>query len=78
VGCVAGDLDVLLVSISYKWQVERFAYLVAKALRGDNGDFITYSLVRLEIEGELGVVTLNDDLGGLLHGLQWRVSDVSV
>lgn len=46
------------------------AYLVAKTLRGDNGDFIAYSLIGLEVEGEFWVVSFDDDLGGLLHGLR--------
>jgi hypothetical protein len=45
------------------------AYLVAEALGRDDGDFITDALVGLEVEGELRVVSLNDDLGGLLDGL---------
>jgi hypothetical protein len=48
---------------------EAVAYLVAKTLRGDDGDLIADALVGLEIEGELGVVPLDDDLGGLLNGL---------
>lgn len=43
--------------------------LVAKTLGGDDGDFIADALVGLEVQGELRVVTLNDDLGGLLNGL---------
>jgi hypothetical protein len=45
------------------------AYLVAEALGRDYCDFITDALVGLEVEGELRVVSLNDDLGGLLDGL---------
>lgn len=45
------------------------AYLVAQTLRGNNGDLIADALVGLEVQGELGVVPLNDDLGGLLNGL---------
>jgi len=56
--------------------------LVAKTLRGNDGNFIADSLVCLEIEGQLGVVSLDDDLGGLLNGLGsdathdcgWRLS----
>jgi len=44
--------------------------LIAKALGCDDGDFIADSLVSLEVEGELGVVTLNNDFGGLLHCLK--------
>jgi len=43
--------------------------LVAQALGGDDSDLIADSLVGLEVESELGVVPLNDDLGGLLYGL---------
>jgi hypothetical protein len=43
--------------------------LVAEALGGDDGNLIADALVGLEVEGELGVVSLNDDLGGLLDGL---------
>jgi len=32
-------------------------YLVAEALGGNDGNFITNTLVGLEVEGELGVVT---------------------
>lgn len=45
------------------------SYLVAQALGGNDGDLIADALVGLEVEGELGVVTLNDDLGGLLDSL---------
>jgi hypothetical protein len=44
--------------------------LVAQALRGNNGNLIAEALVGLEIEGEAGVVPLNDDLGGLLDCLR--------
>ena len=43
--------------------------LVPQPLGGNDGDLITDPLVGLEVEGELGVVSLNDDLGGLLDGL---------
>ena len=45
------------------------SYLVAKTLRCNDGNFIADSLVGLEVEGQLGIVSLNDDLGGLLDGL---------
>lgn len=45
------------------------SHLVAKALGSNDSDLITDTLVGLEVQGELGVVTLNDDLGGLLDGL---------
>lgn len=43
--------------------------LVAQTLGGDDGNLVADPLVGLEVERELGVVTLDDDLGGLLHGL---------
>ena len=45
------------------------SHLVAQALGGNDGNLIADALVGLEIESQLGVVTLNDDLGGLLDGL---------
>jgi hypothetical protein len=45
-------------------------YLVAKTLRGDDGDFIADALVGLEVEGEFGVVAFDDDFGRLLDGLE--------
>jgi uncharacterized protein (UPF0371 family) len=45
------------------------AYLVAKTLRGDNGNLVAYSLVGLEVEGEFGVVSFDDDFRRLLDGL---------
>lgn len=43
--------------------------LVSKTLGSDDSDLITDTLVGLEVEGEAGVVSLDDDLGGLLDGL---------
>ena len=37
--------------------------LVAQALGGNDGDLIANALVGLEVQGELRVVTLNDNLG---------------
>ena len=45
------------------------SYLVAKTLGSNDGNLIANSLVGLEVEGQLGVVSLDDDLGGLLNGL---------
>lgn len=45
------------------------ADLVAEALGSNDGDLIADALVGLEVQGELGVVPLNDDLGGLLDSL---------
>jgi len=43
--------------------------LLRRRLEAMIGDFIANSLVGLEIEGQLWVVSLNDDLGGLFDGL---------
>jgi len=43
--------------------------LVAETLRGNNGNLIADSLVGLEVESQLWVVSLDDDLCGLLDGL---------
>lgn len=43
--------------------------LVSESLGGDDSDLVSESLVGLEIEGELGVVSLNHDLGGPLDSL---------
>lgn len=48
---------------------ESINYLVAETLGSNNGNLVADALVGLEIESELGVVPLNDDLGGLLDGL---------
>lgn len=45
------------------------SYLVAETLGGNDGNLIAYSLVGLEVESQLGVVSLDDDLGGLLDSL---------
>ena len=45
------------------------SYLVAETLGSNDSDLIANSLVGLEVEGQLWVVTLNDDLGGLLDSL---------
>lgn len=45
-------------------------YLVPQPLAGNDRHLITYPLVRLEVEGELGVVALDDDLGRLLDRLR--------
>lgn len=43
--------------------------LVAEALGGDDGNLVADALVGLKVEGQARVVTLDDDLGGLLDGL---------
>jgi hypothetical protein len=50
-------------------QMPSSSYLVAETLGSNDCDLIADSLVGLEIEGQLWVVSLNDDLGGLLDGL---------
>lgn len=51
-----------------RWRLE-FTNLVAKTLGGDDSDLIADTLVGLEVEGQLGVVSLDDDLGRSLNGL---------
>ena len=41
-------------------------HLIAKTLRGNDGDFIANALVGFEVEGEFGVVSLDNDLGRFL------------
>ena len=48
---------------------EHRAYLVAKALRGDNCDFIANALVGLEVESEFWVVAFDNYFGRLFNGL---------
>lgn len=50
--------------VSYK-----ASHLVSQPLGGDDGDLIADSLVRLEIQGESGIVFFNDLASGLLHSL---------
>lgn len=75
VGGVTGNLfrtlSIFLLSFC---RIRRTAFvckthLVAKALGSNDGNLIANALVGLEVQGELGVVPLNDDLGGLLNGL---------
>jgi len=44
--------------------------LVPQPFARNDGNFITNPLVCVEVKGELGVVPLNDNLGGLLDGLR--------
>ena len=50
--------------------------LVAKTLRGNDGNFIADTFIGLEVEGELGVVTFDDDFGGLLDGLEEQIFSI--
>lgn len=43
--------------------------LVAEPLGGDDGDLVADALVRFEVEGQFGVVALDDDFGRLLDCL---------
>jgi hypothetical protein len=43
--------------------------LVPERLGGNKSHLLDDSLVDIEVQGQLGVVLLDDDLGGLLHGL---------
>merc|ERR1719509_483256 len=43
--------------------------LVAEGFGGDESDLLDDPLVGVEVQGELGVVLLDQDPGGLLHGL---------
>lgn len=70
---VAGDLDQSVSSYTRE-EAGKCLYLVAETLGGNDGDLIAYSLVGLEVEGELGVVSLDNDLGGLLNCLFFGVS----
>lgn len=48
--------------------------LVTKPLRGYDGNFVTNTLVRLEVEGEFRVIALDNDLCGFLDGLRIAVN----
>ncbi|GMT00139.1 hypothetical protein PENTCL1PPCAC_22313, partial [Pristionchus entomophagus] len=52
------------------------AILVAESLGGDESDLVADTLVGVEVVGHLSVVLLDDDLGGLLHGLGTDASHV--
>lgn len=70
---VTGNLSfskVSLLLLSCRPESPVVNYLVAQALAGDNGDLIADLLVDLEVQSELGVVALNNDLGGPLDGLR--------
>lgn len=42
---------------------------VTQWLRGDDGDFLAYSLVGVEVQRQSSVVLLNDDSGSLFDSL---------
>ena len=56
---------VVIIQVSAGAQSGTF-YLVAERLRGDEGNLLNDPLVGVEIEGELGVVLLDDDTSCLL------------
>jgi hypothetical protein len=68
----SGDLNLETGQICCTSQLLIYAtpYLVPQTLAGNDGDLIADTLVGLKVEGELGVVSLNDDLGGLLDSLR--------
>jgi hypothetical protein len=43
--------------------------LVAQTFRRDNGNFATQTFVRLEIQGQTGIVFLDDDAASAFNGL---------
>ena len=43
--------------------------LVPERLGGNKSHLLDDALVDIEVQGQLGVVLLDDDLGGLLHDL---------
>ena len=45
-------------------------YLIPQPLARDNSNLIAYTLVNLEVERELWVVSLDDDFSGLLDGFR--------
>lgn len=47
----------------------RATYLISQSLRCDDSNFVTYSLIGLEVESELWIVSLDDDLGRFLDCL---------
>lgn len=70
VGGVAGNLVAKRdVSLATGESVTGDLWCLPQALGGDDGDFIADPLVGLEVEGQAGVVPLNEDLRRLLDGL---------
>ena len=66
---VTSNLMIIIVKNEAETLHSVRSYLVAETLRGNDCNLVADSLVGLEVEGQLGVVSLNDDLGGLLDGL---------
>jgi hypothetical protein len=67
--CVTGNLIIDTVRFRSQRGCNMPSYLVAETLRGNDCNLIADSLVGLKIESQLGVVSLNDNLSGLLDGL---------
>jgi hypothetical protein len=66
---VTGNLLIYMSEGDSSPQIPSSSYLVAETLGSNDCDLIADSLVGLEIEGQLWVVSFNDDLGGLLNSL---------
>ena len=81
-GSVARNLN-MEVLVSRHASVQRYpsvsiclktTYLVSETLRRYDSNFITNALVCLEVEGQLGIVPLNDNFSGLFDRLLQRIS----
>lgn len=76
-GSISGNLIKNIISIRLPLiigSVEK--YLVPQPLAGNDGDLIAELLVDLKVEGELGIVPLNDNLSGPLNGLSPNATHV--
>lgn len=56
--------------------MNKMAHLISKSFRRNDGNFIAYPLVGLEIKCELGVVAFDDDFGRFLHSLMFEDSAI--
>lgn len=56
--------------------MNKMAHLISKSFRCNDGNFIAYPLVGLEIKCELGVVAFDDDFGRFLHSLMFEDSAI--
>ena len=63
---MVGVRSFVIMKYHFKSQI---GYLVAKGLGGYDGDLLDDPLVGVEVEGQLGVVLLDDDTSCLLDGL---------
>ena len=69
-GGVAGNLGVNVLATANSKRKEARSHLVPQALASNDGDFITNTLVGLEVQGQLWVVTFDYDFGRFLDGLR--------